>query len=107
MSNLLLDSKTFLASLRRTGWALFVAALGVLVISASGRQILEQQLGVLAWKLVLVGTGIFVAHRARLQLFPYIDLSALTTEHDNFAGLVFLGTTLLAGAIILALSGGL
>lgn len=98
--------------IKRTGWALSFLLLGVLLISESGREIVRQQLGVLAWKLTLIGTGIFVSHKARRQLFPYLDLSSHVTAEDwrelsTANGLVFLGVAMLTGAIVLALCNGL
>lgn len=107
LSKLWSGSKASLAELKRTGWALFFVLLGLLFISKGGREIFVQQIGVLAWKLVLIGTGIFTAHKARTQLFPYVDLSAHVANGDAIGGQIFLGVCILAGAIILALGAGL
>lgn len=104
--------KEYYYEIKRTGWALSFLLLGVLLISESGREIVRQQLGVLAWKLTLIGTGIFVAHKARKQLFPYLDISAHVGKESwdtitTGGGLAFLGIAVLSAAIILALCGGL
>jgi hypothetical protein len=104
--------KEVLYEIKRTGWALLFVLLGVLLLSRSGREIMSQQLGVLIWKLLLLGTGIFVAHKARKQLFPYLDLSEHVNapdwkEHSTANGLIFLGVAIITAAIILALCGGL
>lgn len=99
--------REWLLEMKRTGWALFFVLLGGLFISDGGREILAQQAGVLAWKLVLVGTGIFVSHVARKQLFPYIDLSSHIQNGDAAGGQIFLGICVLTSAIIWALGAGL
>lgn len=96
-----------LTELRRNGWALFVAALGTLFILRSGREILLQQLGVLAWKVTLVGVAMFLSHTFRSQLFPYIDVQEALAKDPTNGGRVFLGICLLTGALILALCAGL
>lgn len=100
-------SKDFLVSALRTGWAFFIVFLGGLFIAKGGREILTNQAGVLAWKFVLVGSAVAVAHLVRRQLFPYLDLSA-ELEKNNVAGAItFAATALIYAAIILAVCSGL
>ena len=84
---------------------LLVASLGYIL--TSGSALLQAQLGVLAWKLVLVTTAIIAAHYFRRQVFPYLDLSEIVKSDDTRSGLFFLGTMLFYAAIIFALCGGL
>lgn len=111
MKKLFAQVRTYLqdaySELTRTGWALGFAALGVLYLARSGRELFVQQIGVLIWKLTLIGVGVFVAHKARKQLFPYIDLSQHTAEDHRNGGLIFLGICILAASIIHALCAGL
>jgi formate-dependent nitrite reductase membrane component NrfD len=97
----------FLAEFGRTAWATFFFFIGALFILHSGRELLQQQFGVLAWKLVLVGTAVFVAHVVRRQLFPYLDLSAVLNEKSSHGAITFLGIAILYSAIILAICSGL
>ena len=111
MSNLLNKfknvSSAFSGEVRRMGWALGILAGGTLFISRSGREILTQQSGVLAWKLVLLGTSVVVAHQIRQQLFPYLDLSAHLEEKTQAGATVFLGVAIIYAGVILALCAGL
>jgi hypothetical protein len=95
------------SELTRTGWALAFAALGFAYLAKSGRELFVQQIGVLVWKLTLVGVGVFTAHKARKQLFPYVDVSQHIANGDAVGGQVFLGVCILAAAIIHALCAGL
>lgn len=95
------------SEITRTGWALGFAALGLLFLAKSGRELFVQQIGVLIWKLTLVGVGVFVSHKARKQLFPYVDLSQHVQNGDPAGGYIFLGMCVLAAAIIHALCAGL
>lgn len=98
----------FLAEVKRTGWAVFIALLGLLFISKGGREIFAQQVGVLAWKLVLLGSSVVAAHAVRKQLFPYLDLSGQLDRTDGKAGaIVFAAVALVYSAIILAVCSGL
>jgi len=98
----------FLTEAKRTGWAVFVALLGLLFISKGGREILAQQVGVLAWKLVLLGSSVVAAHAVRKQLLPYLDLSGQLDRADGTAGaIVFAAVALIYAAIILAVCSGL
>lgn len=100
--------KSIVYEIKRTGWALFLAALGFVFIERTGNAVLLQQAGVLAWKLVLVGIAVFVAHKVRTQLFPYLDLSAAIGDKDHAnSGRIFLGICILSAAVILALCSGL
>lgn len=101
------SSSRFFEDAKRTGWALALAGFGLLFILKSGRDIFVQQSGVLLWKLLLVGTAVFVGHKVRQQLFPYIDLSAHLEEKSVAGAIVFLGTAILYSVIILALCAGL
>lgn len=96
------------ADVLRYGWAMLIVLFACLFIGvANGKQVLVQQLGVLAWKLVLVGVSVFVAFRVRMQLFPYVDLSAAIADKDKQGGQIFLGVCVLTAAIILAVCSGL
>ena len=110
LENLTKYGKAFLdemRALKRTGWAGFIALLGVLFISQSGRELLKAQAGVLAWKLVLVGTAVAVAHLVRRQLFPYVDVSAWLAEKSQAGATVFLAICVIYAVIILAICSGL
>jgi len=101
-------SQEFLSRLRRTSYPWLLALLGAAYILASGSELLAAQLGVLAWKLLLVGIGVSVAHAIRVRLFPYIDMSRVLDEDTSTKdGLVFLGLCVLYSAIVLALTQGL
>lgn len=95
------------SEITRTGWALGFVALGLLYLAKSGRELFIQQIGVLIWKLTLVGVGVFTAHKARKQLFPYVDVSAHVQSGDAAGGYIFLGVCVLAASIIHALCAGL
>lgn len=99
--------KELYSEVKRTGWALVLAAAGLSFILRSGRDLFAQQVGVLLWKLLLVGAAVFVSHRVRTQLFPYVDLSEQLNFANPHGGRVFLGICILTGAIILALCSGL
>lgn len=101
--------KGFFSKLQRTGWAAFIAVLGGMFIVRGGRDIFIQQAGVLAWKLVLVGTAVMTAHFVRLQLFPYVDLSEIVEQQPRTAGnsIIFLGVCAIYAAIILSVTSGL
>jgi hypothetical protein len=96
-----------IAKLRQVSWALGVALAGGLYILTGGKALLNQQLGVLAWKLVLAGSAVGLAHVMRKQLFPYVDLSESLKEKTQAGSLVFLGISILYAAIILAVCSGL
>jgi len=100
--------KNLYRSLRRTGWALGLLLFGLMFLLRSGSEMLVQQANVLIWKLLLVGTAVFVAHVIRKQLFPYIDMSRVLDEDTSTKdGLVFLGLCLFYSAIVMALTQGL
>lgn len=99
--------RSFLAELKRTGWALFVALLGLIFISKSGREIFTQQVGVLAWKLVLLGSAVAAAHVVRRQLFPYVDLSEALSRKTTEGALTFIGAALIYAVVILSICSGL
>jgi hypothetical protein len=107
LSRLRSFSAAFLGEFGRTYWAIFAVFIGALFISRGGREIFQQQASVLAWKLVLVGTGTFVAHIVRRQLFPYLDASALLAEKSQAGATAFLGICLIYAAIIMSITGGL
>ena len=106
-NRLLTSSKAFLAELRRTGWALFIALLGLLFISKSGREIFTQQIGVLAWKLVLLGSSVAAAHVVRKQLFPDLKTVEISATNDVPNAIVFVAVAAVYAAIILAVCSGL
>jgi hypothetical protein len=83
----------------------FVAA--AFIYKALGREQLVQQLGVLAWKLLLITIGVVLAHSIRVRLFPYVDLSSHVEKGDAAGGQIFLGVCILTGCILLALCAGL
>lgn len=91
----------------RLGWVALIIGLGAAWIWRGGSDLLQQQIGVLAWKCVVVGTGVTLAHLFRKQLFSYIDLSEIAKQDDSRSGLIFLGVALFYAAVILALSTGL
>ncbi len=93
---------------RKTSTAWVLAALGIAFIAVKGAPLLVQQLGVLAWKIVLVGVAVALAHYLRRQVFHYIDLSR-TLDQDRTVkdGLIFLGVAIFYAAIILAITQGL
>lgn len=107
MKNLLATFSAFYNEVKRTGWALFIALLGLLFISKGGREILTQQVGVLAWKLVLVGTSVATAHVVRRQLFSYLDVSAALERKTTEGALTFLGAAVIYAVVILAVCSGL
>lgn len=107
LSRLLSGSKAFGIELKRTGWALFIALLGLLFISKSGREIFTQQVGVLAWKLVLLGSAVAAAHVVRRQLFDYLDISAALERKTTEGALTFLAAAVVYASIILAVCSGL
>ena len=98
----------FLTGLRRTSYPWLLALLGAAFILLSGSELLAAQLGVLAWKVLLVGVAVSVAHAIRRRLFPYIDMSRVLDEDTSTKdGLVFLGLCLFYSAIIMAITQGL
>lgn len=97
----------FKEKVTQVGWALGVAGAGLSYILAGGSALLRQQLGVLAWKLVLAGVATGLAHVIRKQLFPYVDLSEMLKEKNVSGAVVFLGVAIIYAAIILAISAGL
>lgn len=108
LNRILTRTSAFLAEVRRTGWSLFIALIGLIFISKGGREILAQQVGVLAWKLVLLGSSVAAAHVVRKQLFPYVDVSGQLDRSNGTAGaIVFVGVALIYAAIILAVCSGL
>jgi magnesium-transporting ATPase (P-type) len=77
---------------RKTSLAWLLTALGLGYIAGKGSALALQQLGVLAWKIVLVGVAVAVAHYLRRQVFHYIDLSAVLDKDKTIKdGLIFLG----------------
>ena len=98
--------KTFWAA-ARLGWVGIVVTAGVFYILTGGSELLRSQISVLAWKLVVVGTAIALAHLTRRQLFPYVDLSEVAKQDDSRSGLIFLGMAIFYGAVILGLASGL
>jgi hypothetical protein len=91
---------------RKTSLAWLLAALGLGYIAGKGSALALQQLGVLAWKIVLVGVA--VAHYLRRQVFHYVDLSAVLDQDKTIKdGLIFLGVAIFYGAIILSITQGL
>lgn len=93
--------------LARLGWVGIVVAAGIFYIRSGGSELLRQQAGVLAWKLVVVGTAIAFAHLTRRQLFPYVDLSEVAKQDDSRSGLIFLGVAVFYASVILGLASGL
>lgn len=91
----------------RLGWVALIIGLGLSWIWKGGDGLLKQQVGVLAWKMVVVGSGVALAHVVRRQLFPYVDLSEIARQDDTRSGLFFVGMALFYAAVILALSTGL
>ena len=92
----------------RTRHAWEVAAIaGAFIYRALGREQLVQQLGVLAWKAVLVCLAVLLAHTLRRKIFPYVDVSAHLDEKSQSGAIVFLAIALFYAAVILALSAGL
>lgn len=100
-------SQHYFNDIKRGGYVLGLAALAAVFILRSGYALAIQQFGVLAWKLVLIGVGVHVAHKARTALFPYIDLSEATKGDTANGSRLFLGICILTSAIILALCAGL
>ena len=93
---------------RKTSLAWLLAVLGLGYIAGQGPALAVQQLGVLAWKIVLVGVAVAVAHYLRRQVFHYIDLSAVLDKDKTIKdGLIFLGVAIFYTAIILAITQGL
>jgi uncharacterized membrane protein len=89
------------------GWALGIIFAGLLYILLGGSALLKSQLEVLAWKLVLVGTAVGLAHLIRKQLFSYVDLSEMLAEKSVAGSVVFLGVAVVYGSIIYAVCSGL
>jgi hypothetical protein len=85
-------------------WALIA---GAFIYRVIGREQLIQQLGVLAWKAVLVCIAVALAHMLRCRLFPYLDVSLSLEEKTQAGATVFLGVALFYAAVILALCAGL
>ena len=98
--------KTFWAA-ARLGWVGIVVTAGVFYIWSGGSELLRSQFGVLAWKLIVVGTAIALAHLTRKQLLPYVDLSEIVKNDDSRSGLIFLGVSIFYAAVILGLASGL
>jgi hypothetical protein len=93
---------------RKTSLAWLLTALGLGYIAGKGSALALQQLGVLAWKIVLVGVAVAVAHYLRRQVFHYVDLSAVLDQDKTIKdGLIFLGVVMFYGAIILSITQGL
>lgn len=107
LSRMFTKTLAFLAEVRRTGWSVFIALLGLLFISRGGREIFTQQVGVLAWKLVLLGSSVAAAHVVRKQLFPYVDMSGEINKGTTAGAIVFAAAALIYAAIILAVCSGL
>jgi hypothetical protein len=87
-------------------WLLFGLAAGFL-LGTKGAGFLIAQLEVLAWKVLLVGAAVGIAHLMRKQLFHYIDLSGELEGDRANAGRIFLGIALFYAAIIYSLVNGL
>lgn len=100
-------AKAFLTH-RRTSFAWLLVAIGAGFILAKGSSLLLAQLGVLAWKIVLVGVAVAVAHTLRKQVFWYLDLSETTKPAAGaHRALLFLAIVIFYAAIILAITQGL
>ena len=93
--------------LMQLSWALGIVFAGLLYIFLGGSDLLKQQVQVLAWKLVLSGTAVGLAHVIRKQLFGYIDLSEMLKEKTQASAIVFLGIAVIYAAIILSICSGL
>lgn len=98
--------------LARLGWVGIVVAAGIFYIFSGGSELLKSQLGVLSWKLVLLGTALAVAHLTRKQIFNYLNLSSVLDrtggqEPHPHAGLIFIGVSIYYVGIVLALCSGL
>lgn len=93
----------------RLGWVSLVMAFGGFWIwkQSAGDGMLMQQASVLAWKCIVVTTGVMLAHLTQKQLFGYIDVNEIVSHDDSRSGLIFLGLSLFYAAVILALSTGL
>jgi len=90
---------------RKTSLAWLLTALGLGYIAGKSSALVLQQLGVLAWKIVLVGVAVAVAHYLRRQVFHYVDLSAVLDQDKTIKdGLVFLGVAIFYTAIVLAIT---
>lgn len=89
------------------GWVTAIVVAGLAYIYGKGGELLLQQLGVLAWKLVLVGVAVAFAHVSRKQLFSYINLSEALQEKTQASAITFLAMALYYAAVILALCSGL
>src|SRR3954467_8423633 len=83
----------------RLGWVFLVLGFGLYFIHSSGSDLLKNQFSVLAWKLVVVSTGIAFAHVTRKQLFPSLDMSEAAKGADR--NNVVLGLALYYAAVIL------
>lgn len=99
--------KQILQKLQQLGWVFGIISAALLYIGLGGSALLRQQIEVLAWKMLLVGTAIGAAHVIRKQLFPYVDLSEMLAEKTTVGSQVFLGICVVYGAIILAICSGL
>lgn len=89
----------------RLGWVFLVLGFGLYFIHSSGNDLLKNQLGVLSWKLVVVSTGIALAHVTRRQIFNYVDLSEAAKGPDR--NNVVLAMAIFYASVILALASGL
>lgn len=92
---------------RKTSLAWLLGLLAAVAFVALGPAVLWQQLGVLAWKVLLIGIAVILAHGIRRQLFHYVDLSKMLEEHDTEAGEVFIGLCIFYAIFIWAFCSGL
>lgn len=94
-------------AVRRLRWIGIIFLAAVAYISFSGSELLRSQLGVAAWKTLLVTLAIGLADMTRRHLFPYLDLSEEIASNSLNAGRLFIGICILYAGIIYAICGGL
>ena len=92
---------------RKTSFAWLLGLLAGMAFVGLGPAVLWQQLGVLAWKVLLIGVAVILAHGVRRQLWHYVDLSQMLSSGHKEAGEVFLGLCIFYAAFILAFLSGL
>lgn len=97
----------FMSDLKRLVWPLGMLGAGITYIRLLGSDLLRQQAGVFAWKVVLLGASVALAHYIRTQLFPYVDLSEVLKEKTVAGSIQLLAIALFMAAIIHALCAGL